>query len=120
MKYGIPTADYKFDGTITDASTNQAISGVSVIIKEDNYTIDSLSSDANGRFYSEGCIGNFESTLWKFEVRDTDDSLNGSYPPVEISFTTSQADLTDKDEKDKWDEGTLYRTINFALHSKDE
>lgn len=120
MKYGIPTADYKFNGIITDASTNQVISGISVKIKEDNYTIDSTTSDANGRFYSEGWIRNFESTLWEFEVRDTDDSLNGLYPPVDISFTTSQADLTDKDEKDKWDEGTLYRTINFALHSKEE
>ncbi|MFH2142657.1 MAG: radical SAM-associated putative lipoprotein [Bacteroidota bacterium] len=115
MKYGAPEADYKFNGSITDASTNQTIEGISIIIKEENYIRDSVISDANGRFYSEGWISNYENTLWKFDVKDIDDSLNGEYVPVTISFTSSQVDLTDKDKKDKWDEGTLYRTINFAL-----
>ena len=67
MKYGAPTADYNFNGKVSD-SLDQPIKNIAVIIHQNDYQVDSIVTDQNGNYSSSGYLDPENNLLWKMEM----------------------------------------------------
>ncbi|MDO5665096.1 MAG: radical SAM-associated putative lipoprotein [Bacteroidia bacterium] len=115
-EYGVPSADFRAKGTITDAKTNKPIQNIRVIGKpEYGYESDTAFTDENGNYSVEmkGIIG-FPVKIY---AEDVDGALNGWYNPD--SLQVEQRDTRQVKKGNGWHSGVFEKNdANFILEHR--
>jgi len=119
VEYGMPTADYKFKGTVTDNQTNMPVENLQVTIQShDLYEManDTVFTDSNGKYSFEYTALAYEDLSFKLKVEDIDGTVNGgSYLAKEDSVTLGESNW-DKSESDGWYVGKVTVNKDFKLN----
>lgn len=113
VEYGVPSADFKAKGTVTDAVNNKPIQNIRVIGRAvHGYDADTAFTDANGN-YSVEMKGIFGFPI-KIYAEDADGSLNGWYGPDSMQIEQQEARQVKKGSG--WYSGAFEKSdANFKL-----
>lgn len=104
VEYGVPSADFKANGTVTDAVNNKPIQNIRVIGKAVyGHDADTAFTDENGNYSVEmnGIIG-FPVKIY---AEDVDGALNGWYRPD--SMQVEQRDTRQVKKGSGWYSGVF-------------
>jgi putative lipoprotein (rSAM/lipoprotein system) len=118
-EYGCPTADFSFQGTVTDES-RQPIDGIKVSVarKEHVNEICPDTTDSKGTYHLQySDIPSFPSDVVIY-FEDTDGAANGgAFQKDSTTVTLKESDLLkEKDLTNSWYEGKVSMTIDKTLH----
>ena len=113
VEYGVPSADFKAKGTVTDAVNNKPIQNIRIIGKAvHGQDADTAFTDANGNYTVEmkGIIG-FPVKIY---AEDVDDAANGYFRPD--SMLVEQRDTKQVKKGSNWYSGVFEKNdANFQL-----
>lgn len=116
--YGVPNANYKLQGTITNEE-GESIKGIHVsIVKDDVYNPINTSSSATGKFdLSQNSFpDNNKKVTYLF--KDTDGEENGGdFADKTIEIVYLESDKTEKGDN-AWYAGTFSKEITVTLTQK--
>jgi putative lipoprotein (rSAM/lipoprotein system) len=123
LMYGVPSAEYKISGTVTDEG-GKAVEGIKTSVKQvTNYegkpitfAIDSVLTDANGH-YDMTSTHFPQSPEIKLIVEDVDGDTNGAYQNDTIDINYNNAQKV-KDGEGTWNNGTFTIKQDIKLKKK--
>jgi len=109
-EYGTPYAEFKLNGNVKSALTEEPIKNIKVSI--DNYQ---TVSDENGNF-SFSTTDFPKEITYSLNFSDIDSSLNGNYNDLDTNITFDQANFVGGDGK--WNKGVNEKNITIELKEK--
>lgn len=113
--YGSPYARYKISGKITSESSGNPIANILLRVKDNQYTIDSIYTDAAGNYVSN--LTSFPNNKqWTLMATDEDGIVNGSFYEKDSLLNIPLSSLTGGDQE--WYSGKAEVEVNLKLKSK--
>ncbi len=110
VEYGVPSASFVVEGTVSSTSTSSAIPNIQVIMGYDTtYTNDS------GEYMIEQYAFPIDTTFI-VSFKDIDGSNNGSYADLDTTAVFKDEEYTDGDG---WFAGTTTKTLDIELDDKE-
>ncbi|MDR3327081.1 MAG: radical SAM-associated putative lipoprotein [Prevotellaceae bacterium] len=123
-EYGSPSVDFVVKGKVTSQETKEPINKIAVLVSEtawDNdtvfYQMDSVTTDANGNYYSKRTITSFaDEHNYKIHFKDIDGEENGLFNDSTVIVSTVKEDY--KGGNNHWYGGEATKELNIELVPK--
>jgi putative lipoprotein (rSAM/lipoprotein system) len=115
VEYGVPSADYEIQGTVTDKATSQPIKQIRVVrpLQYAPEYGDTVYTNEEGEYHFE--YNDFPHPTAQLKFDDIDGVENkGLFQSAEETVTFTNADQV-KPGKGNWYDGKFIKTLNMAL-----
>lgn len=116
VEYGVPHADYKISGRVTDAKNNP-IKGIEITVKDVYYDEAKPQTDASGNYSME--FSEFPNRSFEIVYKDLDGAENGGeFADMTENISFKSEDFTGG--SGNWYDGKAAKVVDVVLKEKAE